>query len=230
MRYVVPVGLIIFALSGPIQTLSPEEVAVKVETKLRSIDSLQASFEQTRFSASATTPLQEKGKFYFRKPESMRWDYLSPEKFTYLYTGGLLQAFFPEDNQLYRTKSYKDKFETEILSILTGEAVMTESYQVEFTRFPSESAGVWQLRLVPKNEGEFSYILLEIDPKSLLIQRAISLDWAGNKQGFRFSQIKPGARLKPDLFELKVPPDCEIIEGEPERENKTNSGPHRIYS
>jgi len=217
MRNKARLGLLIFTVSGLIQALGPEEVALRVEAKLRSIDSLQANFEQTHFSVSATTPLQEKGRFYFLKPESMRWDYLSPEKFTYLYTGGLLQAYFPEDNQLYRTRSYKDQFETEILSILTGEAALTESYQVEFTRFPSASASVWQLKLVPRKEGEISYFLLEIDQKSFLIQRAISLDRGGNKQEFRFSQIKTGARFRADLFDLRVPADCEIIEGEPGR-------------
>lgn len=45
-----------------------------------------------------------------------------------------------------------------------------------------------------------------------MIQRAILFDWAGNKTEYGFSKIKTNPRFFKDQFEIKVPPDCEIIE------------------
>jgi outer membrane lipoprotein-sorting protein len=66
--------------------------------------------------------------------------------------------------------------------------------------------------LTPREEDEYSFILLEIDEKSWLIRKAIFLDWAGNKTEFRFSRIRANVRVPLSFFELNVPPDVEIIE------------------
>jgi outer membrane lipoprotein-sorting protein len=40
----------------------------------------------------------------------------------------------------------------------------------------------------------------------------ISFDWTGNRTEFRFSKIKTNVTLQNKTFELRVPPDVEIIE------------------
>ncbi len=201
--------------SSFIAALSPEEVAAKVETRLRALDTLQADFEQTYSSSSLATPLREKGKFYFKKPGWMRWEYQDPEKNVFVYKEGLALYYFPEDNQLYRLKGFKERYESEILSLLSGQQSLAENYTLEYSPFPSENRPSWQLKLTPREESEYTYILLEIDQKTNLIQKAIFMDWGGNRQEFMFTRIKTGQRFSPALFELEVPPDCEVIEGEP---------------
>ena len=217
MKKASPFLLALVLAPGLFAALSPEEVAVKVESRLRALATLQADFEQTYFSTSLATPLREKGKFYFKKPGWMRWEYQDPEKNIFVYKEGLALYYFPEDNQLYRLKGFRERVESEILSLLSGQRNLAENYTIEFSPFPSENLPAWQLKLSPREESEYSFILLEIDQKSSLIQKAIFMDWGGNKQEFRFDRIKTGQPLSPALFELKVPPGCEVIEGEPEQ-------------
>jgi outer membrane lipoprotein carrier protein len=194
---------------------SPEDIASKVEKKLQSFQSLQADFEQFLYSTSVSTPLDERGKFYFKKPDLMKWEYEEPEKKVWLYKEGTFLFYIPEDNQLIRSSQSKEKYESEILTILSGQKSLRDNYQIEFNPFPTDEPKAWQLKLAPKVEGEHSFILLEINEKSWLIQKAVFLDWAGNKTEFHFSQIKTDVRLSSKVFELKVPPDCEVIEEEP---------------
>ena len=87
-----------------------------------------------------------------------------------------------------------------------------DNYMVEFSPFPTENSKSYQLKLTPKQEDSDTFILLEIDERSWLIQKAIFFDWVGNKTEYRFSKMKTNLPLSENSFELKVPPDVEIIE------------------
>ena len=143
----------------------------------------------------------------------MRWDYTDPEKKTFVFNAGLLQSYFPEDNQLWRQKLAPEDYEGDIPAILTGKARLAERYNVEASPFPGAGPGSPQLKLTPKAEEDDSFILIEIDPATWMLRRAVLFDWAGNKTEFAFSRFKANPRLDARFFEIKVPPDCEIIDG-----------------
>jgi len=203
---------LIFTLSLSLADETPQEVASRVERRLFSLQSLQANFEQTYYSASVSKPLQEKGILYFKKPDWMRWEYKDPEKKIIIYGDGNFLSYFPEENQLIRTSLANEPNASEVLSLLSGQRKLEEYYSIESNPFPSPEKNVAQIKLTPKAEGEYSHILLEIDRKTWLLVRAIFFDWAGNKNELHFSQIKTNTSFPKKIFELKVPPDCEIIE------------------
>ena len=193
-------------------SLTPEDVALRTEKRLLSLRSLKADFEQIYYSVSVTTPLQEKGKFTFKKPDLMKWEYREPEEKVFLYKKGSFLFYIPEDNQLIKSSLGEENHESEILNLLSGQKTLQDHYLIEFSPFPTESTQTYKLKLTPREEEEYSFILLEIDEKSWLIKKAIFFDWAGNKTEFRFSRIKANANVPLSFFELKVPPDVEIIE------------------
>jgi len=209
---------LLLPLLGFSQTV--EEMALKTEGKLRSIQSIQANFEQTLYPSSLSTPLKERGRFYFKKPDFMRWEYREPEKKIFLYKEGTFLIYYPEDKELIQSALSKEVYESEVLSLLSGKKSLTSHYSVEFSPFPSENQDSWKLKLTPKEENEYSFILLEIDEKTWLIQKAIFFDWAGNKSEFRFSQIRANLAFPQKLFELELPADVEIFTDGPIKKNR----------
>jgi outer membrane lipoprotein carrier protein len=193
---------------------APKDMVARLERTLRSLTAFQADFTQTSSSSSVSTPLMESGRLYVKKDDLMRWDYTAPEKKTFVFKGGLFLSYFPEDNQLWRQRVPPEEYEGDIPAILLGKARLAERYDVESSPFPGASPNAPQLRLTPKAEGDGSFILIEVDPGNGMLRRAILFDWAGNKTEFVFTRFKADPRLPADLFELKVPPDCEIIDGE----------------
>jgi len=202
-------GLLVLFLFSFSQTA--EDIALKVETRLRSLRSMQANFEHHYFSSSISTPLKEKGKFYYKKPDLMKWEYKEPEKRTYLLKGGFFFEYIPEDKQIIQYDLSKEGYEPEILFLLSGKKKIADNYSLEFSPFPTEFRKAFQLKLTPNRETDYSFILLEINEKSWLIQKAVFFDWAGNKQEFHFERIKANKPLAQDLFELNAPPGVEII-------------------
>ena len=211
------IGLLLLLLLSFSQTV--EEVALKTEAKLRSIQSLQANFDQIFYPSSQSTPLRERGKFYFKKPDWMKWEYKQPEEKIFLYKEGVFLIYYPQDKELVQSEISKERYESEVLSLLSGKRSMSDHYLLEFSPFPSENQNAWKLKLTPKEEEENSSILLEIDEKTWLILKAIFFDWAGNKSEFHFSQIKTNISLPQRFFELKVPADVEIFKDGPFKKN-----------
>lgn len=196
---------------------TPREIVARFEKAILSLTAFQADFEQTSSSSSLSTPLREKGRLTVKKDDLMRWDYTDPEKKSFVFNAGLLQSYFPEDNQLWRQRLAPEDYEGDIPAILTGKARLAERYNVEASPFPGASPGSPQLKLTPKAEEDDSFILIEIDPANWMLRRAVLFDWAGNKTEFAFSRFKANPRLDARFFEIKVPADCEIIDGEPPR-------------
>lgn len=190
-----------------------QEVALRVENALRSYRSFQANFEQFYYSATISTPLHEKGKLYFKKPNLMKWEYQDPEEKVFLIKDDLFWDYNKEEKQLIKYDLSQGEQNTEVISLLSGKVSLLDNYSVELNPFPTENANAIQIKLTPKDE-EFAdtYLLLEIDEKTWFIQTLISFDWTGNRTEFRFSKIKTNVTLQNKTFELRVPPDVEIIE------------------
>ncbi|MGA2586145.1 MAG: outer membrane lipoprotein carrier protein LolA [Candidatus Aminicenantales bacterium] len=191
---------------------SPQAVIARLEKTLQSLDSFQADFEQASYSTSVVAPLKQKGKIYFQKPDRMRWEYAAPEPSTFVYADGMSLSYYPEDHQLWRQKISAEQYESGFPGLLAGKAHLSEKYVIEDSPFPGGGKNSAQIKLTPKEEGETAYILLEIDRKSGLLTRAALFDSARNKIEYGFSRFKTNLRFAKDLFEIKVPPDCEIIE------------------
>jgi outer membrane lipoprotein carrier protein len=215
----IPAFLLAFlCAAAPIFAVTPRETASRIEARLRAATSFRSEYEHLYYSMTASDPLREKGRLLFQKPDRMRWDSREPEAQTFLYKDGLILYYIPEEKQLIRSRTSGEGSEIEILSLLSGRKSLTEAYVVDDSPFPTEAKDAVQIRLTPKTEGEFTYVLLETDASTWLIRKAVFFDWAGNKQEFRFSRIEVDPRLAPELFDLKVPPGTEIIEDDAARE------------
>ena len=209
------IWLLILSLFNP--TLTAADVSLRTEQKIRSLLSLQARFEQSYYSATVSTPLKESGHFHFKKPAMMKWEYKDPEEKIYLLKGGWFWEYLPEEKQLIKYDLSKEEHESEILSLLSGQRGIMDNYLVEFSPFPTDDSKSYQLKLTPKQGDPDTFILLEVDERSWLIQKAIFFDWAGNKTEYKFTRMKTNQAFPEGFFDLKVPPDVEIIEHKTER-------------
>lgn len=208
--------LSLLLLSGAARAASTaEETVANLEKALRKVRTLQARFEQLYFSVSVAEPLRERGDLFLQRPDRMRWQYKVPQEKTFLYTGGLLQVYVAEDKQLTKSRVSPESYDTDILGIFLGTRSFRDLYTIEDTRFPTDTARVRQIKLTPREEGDYSHVLIEVDDRTWLLRRAIFFEWAGNKREFLFTRLRTNAALPARTFELKVPPGTEVIDETP---------------
>jgi len=203
---------VILTLAVPAFSDQVAERTARLERALRSVRSLQADFDQYYYSVTVSAPLHEKGRFSFQKPDLMRWEYIDPEPKVFLYKDEVFSQYYPEDNQLIRSGLSKAQYESEILTLLSGQKRLKDDYLVEQDIATPAARAAGRLKLTPRVEGEYAWITLDPDPRTGLIARAVFQDWAENRTEFIFSKIKENAALKPSVFALTVPPDCDIID------------------
>lgn len=192
--------------------LTVEEVARRLENRLKSITTLRADFRQFYYSTSSPEPMRGQGQVFIRRPNRMRWEYSAPEKQIFLLKDNNFWLYFPEDRQLIKNAAQSEVLESEVLGLLSGNFSLSERYRVEFNPFPSDRKNVYQLRLQPLEEGQFSYIILEIDRQNWLITKAVFFEPDGSKLEYHFSRLVTGRSIPDEIFDLRIPPDCEIIE------------------
>jgi outer membrane lipoprotein-sorting protein len=205
-------GVLILAGGTLFGQVQPRDILIQAEKALAALNSFQADFEQAFFSTTVSTPLKEKGRLFFQKTGRMRWVYEGPSSQIIVLKDGVLETYDPEENQLHRQKLPKEQTDTAIFGLLSGQARLSETYDVENNPFPGAEGPVHQLKLTPKEESETAYILLEIDARTYLLRRVVLFDWAYNKNEFAFSRLKINPRLGPDTFKITVPAGCEIID------------------
>ncbi len=207
--------LIAFFLAGQSATWVVEEL----EKKLDSIKSLEAEFIHIYLPTHQTRGLEEKGRVYYQKPDLMRWDYLLPEKKTFLLQGQLIISFFPEDKQVIKRFLTDEEIKNTILGLISGQTKLQDLYTAQLLPELTDQS-TFTLRLNPYESGEISYLLLEIDRRLWLIQKLSLIETQGQRQEYRFSRYRLNRPLAASMFELKIPPDWEIIEEAPPGKKK----------
>ncbi|MBN1224864.1 MAG: outer membrane lipoprotein carrier protein LolA [Candidatus Aminicenantes bacterium] len=205
------IGMLILSVWTLGQTA--EDIALRVERKLHSFETFQAEFEQFYYSSTISVPLHERGKLYFKNPGMMKWEYQDPEEKVFLIKDGIFWDYNKEEEQLIKYSIAEEGENTEIIALLSGQMKLLDTYDVDYSPFPTENEYSKQIKLTPKDE-EFadSFLLLEIDEKNWLILKIISFDWTGNKTEFHFKKFKTNISLATDTFDIKIPPGTEIIE------------------
>ncbi|MBD3413224.1 MAG: hypothetical protein GF421_02185 [Candidatus Aminicenantes bacterium] len=188
-----------------------EEIARETEQKLRSLTSFKAEFKQVYHSTSVSTPLTEYGNVFYKKPGLMKWSYTKPEKKVILLMENEIQYYFIEDSQLLIQDVTDEEQEHNIMSLFSGQTDLFGDYDVEIDEENTVDKQSHHLKLIPKNDEIQNFILLDIDKKTLFINKATFFDWAGNKQEFEFSRIQTNIHLAEDTFILDTPSDVDII-------------------
>ncbi|MBU2649061.1 outer membrane lipoprotein carrier protein LolA [bacterium] len=103
-----PVGWGLFLLlwlypAGAFKTARAEtDLLQQIRSKAQSIQSLQAEFVQKKQMRILVQPLISKGRFFFRAPASIRWEYQSPVSSIILMHQGDVKRFFKKDGKTIR--------------------------------------------------------------------------------------------------------------------------------
>jgi outer membrane lipoprotein carrier protein len=210
--WAVVLGTLLLAGAAFPVPVTPDEAVARLEKSLRGLRTFQAKFEQAYYSMSVTEPLRERGDLFLQKPDRMRWQYRSPQEKVFLYGAGLLEVYLAEDKQLTRSKVQPEAYDSDIVGIFLASKSFRDLYFIGDARFPTDTARIRQVRLTPKTEGDYSYILLEIDDRTWLPRRAIFFEWAGAKREFFFTDVRTNIKLSAKTFELKVPAGTEVID------------------
>ena len=186
-----------------------ETALTGMQRRYASVQTISGSF---RLSYSDQSIEQvESGEFWLKKPAFMRWEYHQPEEKLFIADGEETFFYEPLDRHVTVQSFTADELLSTPLKFLLGADDIQESFTIEpGTEFGMKSEGTQVVRLIPKNETEYAFLILEIDTLSYDLRRLAIREKGGNTLEYLFSDLKTNVKVSDKKFRFKIPEDAEV--------------------
>ena len=209
MPILLAIFLQLFATTA--SALTAEQVWSAYEKRWAATRSYTAGFHQRIEIAGVDGTVESSGRFYFVRPDLMRWDYDEGQKQLVVGDGSNVWIYQPELEQVYRV-DYSTAFGSGgLVALLAGREGLSRRYRVELVE---STASVLKIRLVPNGEpGELLDLTLTADTMDL---KAVKVtDPAGSVTFVEFDNPLRNPVLKNDLFRFTPPAGVDVIDSPP---------------
>jgi outer membrane lipoprotein carrier protein len=190
--------------------MSAEDLVHAVEKRYAAIHTLTANFTQTFRSGELGQSVVERGRIFVRRPGRMRWDYREPEKKIFVVDeDGTTLSYVPADLTAVRARLPAD---APHLDLLMGRSNLLEDFAAgEVTLKDPAFPGSRALKLVPRRPMEgIEMVYLEIEPRLLTVERVLVMDPLGNESDLVLDRVTENAVVRPDVFDVRVPPGVSV--------------------
>lgn len=208
MGKILLMALMALCVSLPIsgQTkVSPAEQArmVKaVEKAASSLKTMQCKFRQTKKLSLLNDKMVSTGVMYYSQPAKLRWQYLSPYKYTFIINGNKVLTKTADRKNIIDTR--QSKMFKEITQIMvnsvTGKCLSSKK---EFKTTMYKSTKEWTAHLTPvakELKSMFKTIVLHISPKQSLVTQVDLVEKNGDTTNITLSDYKINTPINAQVF------------------------------
>jgi outer membrane lipoprotein carrier protein len=191
-----------------------DEVLTEMDKAGKRLKTMTADFVQTDFDYLLKDQEETRGKLYLGIPGRIRWEHAPPREKVLLVKDDLVQVYNPTAHQVHefrRGKGSKSGGADLLIGFGSNSAKIRESYDVSLAEETDSAA---TLALVPKpgsTASLFTRIELTLDKKTWTPVRSVFHSPNHNRADIRFENVALNRELSSDVFELKLPPNVEII-------------------
>ncbi|HEX2139457.1 MAG TPA: outer membrane lipoprotein chaperone LolA [Woeseiaceae bacterium] len=188
-----------------------EQLAARIQAHYDTIKDFEADFVQSYQGGLLRTKTTEQGTVAIKRPGRMRWVYTKPERKEFVSDGNRIYSYIPRDKQVIVSPMPSGNQTTPAL-FLTGRGHLVRDFNVEFTEVPGAAQGTIGLKLTPKKQDpEFEWLMLTVDPASLQIRQLVALDRQGGRSSFVFTNLKENRDLSDKIFDFQIPRGVDVI-------------------
>jgi outer membrane lipoprotein carrier protein len=204
-------ALTVAMTSLPAAQGTAEQLAARIQARYDTIRDFEANFVQSYQGGLLRTKTTEEGTVAIKRPGRMRWVYSKPERKEFVSNGQQIYSYIPRDKQVIVSPVPTGEQTTPAL-FLTGRGHLVRDFTVTFSEVPGATPGALGLKLVPKkNDPEFEWLMIAVDPSSLQIQQLVALDRQGGRSSFTFTNLKENRNLSDKIFDFQVPRGVDVI-------------------
>jgi outer membrane lipoprotein-sorting protein len=182
-----------------------EDFKIKLNAAVSKLKTIESDFVQEKSLSIMTEPMSSKGRFWFRKPGMLRWQYFEPVKYTILLDG---VKMYINDGQ--KTSSFdikKNKIFSEVNNIMTdclqgNIQKQGKIYKIAFFEGPK----YYMIKLTPfqKQMKQFlKSIELYINKKDYSVDRLKMIELSNDFTSIEFINKKMNHEIPDSQFHLK---------------------------
>jgi outer membrane lipoprotein carrier protein len=189
---------------------TPDELARSLQQRYQGIKDFSADFVHSYRGGVLKTQTQERGKVLVKKPSRMRWTYMVPEKKEFVSDGAKIYSYIPQDRQVIVSNVPPDNQATTPALFLAGKGDIARDYSASYAQ--ATIPGTLALKLTPRrNEPDYEYLVVAVDPASLQIRALITRDREGGESTLAFTNLKENQGISDKEFAFKIPKGVDVI-------------------
>lgn len=152
------------------------------------------------------------GYLYVKKPGMMRWNYVKPDRMSFIADGKTLWVWEPEDKQ-----AFKNPLDTRSLStgltFLLGTGDISKEFSISYSTEKMGAPGDLVLKLLPKvPTAQYDYLLIAITPRDYSVGESMVVA-KQSKNHFIFSTMLVNTGLSASRFQFTPPEGTRVIDG-----------------
>jgi len=203
--------LTILILPGTLFAETPEQKALDaVQNQYEKVLTFEADFTQQSYVKMMDQTQSVKGTVQIKKPGKMRWVYKAPDTQILISNGKTLWLYVPDEEQATKVPVESIYSSNTPALFLAGKGKLTQAFNVESVIEENQNIIV---TLIPKNEEQgLERLVLVADKKNYQITGSTVYDKLGNKTEIRFNRIRVNRKIPEEQFQLKTPPNVEILD------------------
>jgi len=211
---VIAFALAVFLLTaGPARADRLDEVLAEMGKAGKRLETMTADFRQTDHDFILKDQEESRGKLYLAVPGRIRWEYAPPREKVLVVKDDLVRLYNPTANQVHefrRGKGAKSGGADLLIGFGSGNEKIRETYDVSLGE---ETERTVAISLVPKDPRAslFTRIELALDKKTWTPVQSVFHSPNRNRTDIRFESVVLNRDIPPATFELKLPPNVEII-------------------
>lgn len=209
--------LLLPALAGAAEPVAAQDLPDLVQKRYEELKTFRADFTQELTNVSSGEVDKREGKIQFRQPSQVRWETAAPEKELLVVGPEYAWDYIPDEELAikYGVSALLDS--KTILRFLSGQANIKEDFVVK-TEWPGadEVRAKWGkeltvLQLVPK-EAEPGMVLafIGVEPTTGLLKQVMIVDFYGNGNEVRLSNVETDVDLPADMFNFTPPAGTQV--------------------
>ncbi|MFK8082410.1 MAG: outer membrane lipoprotein chaperone LolA [Granulosicoccus sp.] len=201
--------LCLMVLLAPRITLADDSDVAPVqmlEQFIKSLDSFEASFEQTLYTSDSDDLGTSEGTIKLKRPARFVWTYTSPEPQMIVADGERIWLY-DEDLEQVTVNAIDERINGTPLQLLMTEAPLSDAFDIESL---GQSDGIDWFALTPVTQSsDFEQVFIGLKDEAIA---AIELnDSFGQATQIRLSDFKQGVQFDDSLFVFEVPDGVDVI-------------------
>lgn len=210
-------ALVFPVLAMAAQAVPAADLPDLIQERYESLKTFQADFVQELTNVASGEVETREGRIWFRQPSQVRWETSVPEK-ELLVVGPEYAWDYIEDEELVLKYSVVSLLDSKtILRFISGQANIKEDFVVK-SEWPGADEvrekwgkGLTVLQLVPK-EAEPGMVLafIGVEPDTGLLRQVMIVDFYGNGNELRLSNVELGIELGEDMFSFEPPEGVQV--------------------
>ncbi len=194
------------ALAAPLAATQQREVIARINKASSGLRSMTCSFTQTKHLSLLSDKMISEGKMYYRQPDRLRWEYISPYRYLFIFNGAKVYVGDKSRKDVIDTKSNRVFKEVAriMMSTVTGTALSNAS---DFSVKAEDGKTFWNVTLVPKRKEMkkmFARIVLSFSKSDLMISEINLYEKNNDRTNIRLRNIKNNIAINENLFAIPV--------------------------